>query len=86
MAVVLIVTFVNLFVFVFNILLVLRVVLSYVLGPQNWWMQILMNLTEPLLAPVRRALPQTPGMDLSPLVTFLLLQGVELGVRVLLVH
>jgi len=42
------------------------------------------NLTEPVLAPVRRLLPKFSGLDLAPLVTFFLLQGLDYAVHWLL--
>lgn len=37
---------------------------------QTVW-QILRSLTEPVLRPIRRILPQMQGLDLSPIVVFL---------------
>ncbi|MGO9740330.1 MAG: YggT family protein [Roseiarcus sp.] len=37
----------------------------------------LMGLTEPLLAPIRRFLPSTGGIDISPVVLFLLILLIE---------
>ena len=39
--------------------------------------QTLTGLTEPLLAPIRRVMPKTGGVDISPVVLFLLLLLVE---------
>ena len=39
--------------------------------------QTLTGLTEPLLAPIRRVMPNTGGVDISPVVLFLLLLLVE---------
>ncbi|MDB5178101.1 MAG: hypothetical protein JWN01_44 [Patescibacteria group bacterium] len=70
-------TFVDLFVPVFNMLLIVRVVMSYFAGPENRFFAWLMSITEPVLAPVRRVIPATPGIDLAPLAVFFLLQGVR---------
>ncbi len=40
-------------------------------------MRFLYNITEPLLAPIRRRLPPTGMMDLSPMVLILILWLVE---------
>jgi len=37
----------------------------------------MVSLTEPILAPVRRLLPQGGMVDWAPLVTFFLLQGLR---------
>ncbi|HEY2003929.1 MAG TPA: YggT family protein [Candidatus Saccharimonadia bacterium] len=76
--------FVDIFVSVFNILLIARVVSSYLLSPQNPLYAALINLTEPLLVPIRRALPQSGMVDWAPLVAFFVLQGLQYGVHALL--
>jgi YggT family protein len=67
--------FINLFVMVFDLVLLARVVVSWV-NPtlQGGLGRLLFDLTEPVLAPIRRLLPQSQFLDLSPLVAFLLLQ------------
>lgn len=70
-------TFIDLFTLVFNGLIIARIILSYVMHPGNRAYAILVDLTEPLLAPVRRVLPRTGALDLAPLATFFLLSGVQ---------
>lgn len=54
------------------ILILVRVVFSWVApGSRNTFTQIAYSLTEPILAPVRRLIPPTAGLDLSPLVVTL---------------
>ena len=43
--------------------------------------QVLYRITEPVLAPVRRALPSMGGLDLSPLVVIF---GIQILTRILL--
>jgi YggT family protein len=77
MLAVVIVTFVDLFSVVFTILLFARVLLSWVYphpGANRFAMSIY-ELTEPILILVRRLLPTTGMIDLAPLATFFLLQG-----------
>ena len=71
------VAFINLFVSVFNVLLVIRVLMSYFVSPHNQFYLLMVSLTEPVLAPVRRVLPQGGMVDWAPLVTFFLLQGLR---------
>lgn len=71
-------TFADLFIFVFNVLILARVIISYIALPGNRWYDGLVSLTEPVLAPVRRLMPKVPGVDLAPLATFFALQGVQL--------
>jgi YggT family protein len=69
--------FIDLFVAIFNILLLTRVVMTYFVKPGNRLFSGLVNITEPLLAPVRSVLPKTPGIDFAPLATFLILQALR---------
>ena len=41
-------------------------------------MRFLLSITEPLLAPIRRRLPMTGALDLSPMVLFILLWLLDL--------
>lgn len=70
------IVFVNLFITVFNVLLFARVIGSYFISPDNPLMSWLIGITEPVLAPVRAILPSMGGVDLAPLATFFLLQGI----------
>jgi YggT family protein len=69
------VNFINLFVFVFNIVLLVRVVMSW-FNPtfEGRIGRLFFDLTEPLLVPIRRVLPQSQSLDFSPLVAFILLE------------
>ena len=63
----------------YSYVLLLRVIISWfplsssggVLATIQLW---LYKLTEPVLAPVRRALPPMGGLDLSPMLVLILLQ------------
>lgn len=66
------------FVTILTILIVVRAFWSWVSPfPTNPPMRLVWSLTEPILAPVRALLPNLGGLDLSPLVAILLLQGLE---------
>lgn len=60
---------------VFYILLLLRVILSWVPGidDRHPAVQFVQRATAPVLTPIRRALPPVGGLDLSPMVAILLL-------------
>lgn len=77
-------TFIDLFVFIFNVLLITRIIMSYFASPASRIYAHLINLTEPILLPVRRLLPNMAGLDLAPLVTFFLLQGLQALVHAML--
>lgn len=61
---------------IFNLVLLARVLLSWFpnVDRSNPIIQLIYNVTEPVLRPVRDLLPQTGMMDLSPLIVFLILQ------------
>ena len=55
-----------------------RVILSWVPTRLPWGLNdFLFSVTEPILAPIRRALPLAGGMDLSPLIALIALQLAE---------
>ncbi len=57
----------DLYVFV----LLARVLLSWVqVDPRNPIVNLIHQLTEPLLAPIRRLLPQSGAVDFSPMIAF----------------
>lgn len=62
------VDFVSILTTILSIAIVGRSVLSWVdLGPSNPLVIIIFQITEPVLAPIRRVLPNFGGLDLSPL-------------------
>jgi YggT family protein len=71
----------DLYVFV----LLARVLLSWVqVDPHNPIVNLINQLTEPLLAPIRNLLPQGGGMDFSPMVAFVVVLITEQVVLTLL--
>ncbi len=65
----------RLVIYTFIFAIIIRAVLSFVgSNPGNPVQPLLYQLTEPLMAPVRRLLPAMGGLDLSPLVVIVLLQ------------
>lgn len=57
----------------YQLILLARVLMSWLpnLDPNNPIVRFLNQVTEPVLAPIRSALPPMGGIDLSPLVVFL---------------
>lgn len=57
----------------FTLVLFARVLLSWVpnVDMDSPIIRIIYQITEPVLAPVRQALPPTAGMDFSPVVVFI---------------
>lgn len=69
---------------VYSLVLLVRIILSWIpnLDRGNQLVDALYSITEPVLEPVRRAIPPMGGFDLSPLVVFFglrILQGVLLN-------
>lgn len=64
-------------------LIILRAIVSWFATPhtQNRLVEMLEQLTDPVLKPVRELLPPTDGIDFSPLVVLI---GLELVKRILL--
>ncbi|HHW15484.1 MAG TPA: YggT family protein [Firmicutes bacterium] len=71
-----------------NLAILLRVLLSWLPGldPRHPLVRLLDDLTEPILAPIRRVLPLAGPIDFSPLVAMLLLGLVQRMVTVLLLR
>lgn len=57
--------------------LILRAILSWVSRGQNPIEAVMIQLTEPLMAPVRRFIPPIGGLDLSMIVVLIALQFLE---------
>ncbi len=58
-----------------NLAILVRVILSWVrVDPYNPLVRVLYQITEPILAPFRRVIPPTAGLDFSPLVAFFVLE------------
>ncbi|MCH8062000.1 MAG: YggT family protein [Chloroflexi bacterium] len=69
-----IVTFIRILVNVLWFALLARVVLSWIkLSPTNPLVVIVFQITEPMLAPIRRVLPRMAMIDLSPMVALIII-------------
>jgi YggT family protein len=65
----------QLFIWIYFLIILARVLMSWMPNSQyTQWGQVIFNLTEPVLRPVRNALPQTGGFDFSPMIVIILLQ------------
>lgn len=68
------ITLLNVTYYVFLVALIVRMILSFI-GPYKYdqiW-RIVRDITEPILAPIRRLLPPMGGIDLSPMLALLAL-------------
>jgi YGGT family. len=70
--------FINLLFLGLTVVIFGRVLLSWVPTRLPWGLNdFIFSITEPVLSPIRRALPMGGGMDFSPLIALVLLQLVE---------
>jgi YggT family protein len=57
-----------------NIAIFARVIMSWLpLNPENPIVRVLLNLTEPILGPIRRVMPRMGMLDLSPFFALILI-------------
>ncbi len=62
----------------YSFVIVAAVIVSWIpLDPRHPVAAVVYGLTEPVLAPIRRALPPMGGLDLSPMVLLIALQVVK---------
>ena len=71
------ITLINYLSLAFSLLLIAYVVLSYFMDPYHPVRNTVDRLVNPILNPIRRLLPQTGMLDLSPLVAIILVQILE---------
>jgi YggT family protein len=72
------ITFINLLANVLNVLILIRVLLSWVPAAQNNRLAMLVyEITEPIVGPIRRLVPSLGGLDFSPLIAMLVIGMAE---------
>ncbi len=68
-------TFINLLLQALTFAILARVIISWLpMNPGNPIVVILVQITEPILAPLRRIIPRIGMFDLSPMIAILVLQ------------
>ena len=66
---------IGMFIYLYSIVILARVLMSWVqVDPNSPLARTLIDLTEPVLAPIRNRLPPTVGLDFSPIIAMILLQ------------
>jgi len=71
----LLIYFVDVFFTLLSLAILARVLLSWVrVSPYHPAVEFLYRITEPILAPLRRAIPPIGMMDISPVIALILLQ------------
>ncbi|PZC46268.1 MAG: YggT family protein [Chloroflexi bacterium] len=70
--------FIRILAIALNVIIIARVTVSWVkLSPSNPIMIIIYGMSEPMLRPIRKLLPNTGGLDFSPIVVIMLIMGAE---------
>ena len=70
--------FINVLAQALSLAILIRVLLSWVPMRLPWGLgEFVWSITEPILSPIRRALPFMGGMDFSPIVALFAIQIVE---------
>jgi YggT family protein len=68
-------TFINIFCQVLSLAIIGRAILSWVApNPYDQPMRFLHEITEPILAPLRRIVPRIGMIDITPMIAILILQ------------
>ncbi len=64
-------------------LILIRVLMTWIpnLDPFNPIVRLLRQATDPILEPARRIIPPIGGLDISPIVVILILQGLQMLLR-----
>lgn len=82
MVAVFLINFVRFLLVALEIAIIARALLSWVEpNPRSSAARFLVMVTEPVLAPIRRFLPSTGGLDLAPLIAILVLGAVVGSIR-----
>lgn len=68
-------TAIDLLDWVLSLAIVLRVLFSWIRpNPSNVFVRLVYQVTEPILAPLRRIIPPFAGIDITPMVALMLLE------------
>ena len=72
-------TFINLLITVLWIAIIARAILSWlpIGGPNNPLVAVIYQITEPVLAPLRRVIPRIGMFDLTPMIAIFILWGIQ---------
>ena len=65
---------------VYSLLIVIRIILSWITSPTNKLTAFLMKLTDPILEPFRRIIPPLGMFDISPIIVLILLNFLQAAV------
>lgn len=73
-----IITFIHILATVLVIAIIIRALMSWIMPQDGSGLtRVLLDITEPILAPIRRVLPPVAGIDFSPILAMILVQLVS---------
>jgi YggT family protein len=73
-----VITFIHILATVLVIAIIIRALMSWIMPQDGSGLtRVLLDITEPILAPIRRVLPPVAGIDFSPLLALILVQLVS---------
>lgn len=61
----------------FTLIIIVDILVSFFLPPYNRFRQILDNIVNPLLDPIRRVVPPISNLDFSPVILLVAIQIIE---------
>jgi YggT family protein len=71
-------TFISILCTVLSLAIIVRALMSWVMPVGGTGItRVLIDVTEPILAPIRRVLPPLGGIDFSPLLAIILIQVIQ---------
>lgn len=70
------------FIGIYTLLILIRIIMSWVTSAANRFLRVLSRLTDPVLEPFRRIIPPLGMFDISPIVVFLLLNFLQIAIAV----
>jgi YggT family protein len=71
-------TFIIVLARVLNLAILVRVFMSWLpINPESRFVRIILEITEPVLGPIRRIVPSLAGLDISPMLALVLIQVLE---------
>jgi YggT family protein len=73
-----IIMFISILARALNVAILARVFMSWLpINPESRFVRIILEVTEPIVGPIRRIVPSLGGLDLSPMVALVLIQVLE---------
>lgn len=69
---------------IYSLMIVLRIIMSWIGNPSGKFVRFLIRLTEPVLGPFRRMIPMIGPFDISPIVVIFIFRFLQMAVAAVL--